>query len=482
MFANVLLTFYRAMTRHKLYAALNVLGLAVGIAVFLILMLFVRFQTSFEQWLPGVRGVYLLRMTGHGLFAPIGVTTSTPPVVLEDLQHDDPHLIGTRAPGFDVKISEGGKLREETLTAVDPSFFSVLDLPLVAGSKATALDSPDNLLISEAKAKQYFGSVQVVGRTLPIAIPRHSGLKTILISDRIVGVLKDLPASSDLKFDFITPLSPRLIGDDAEWRRSWGRLAGTTYLRLAGPAEARALDGQLDSFVDRHARREVSLFGKTAPHDQLQLRTTPLTAQHLNDPKDAAVVAALGGVGLLTLLIAALNYVNLATARSAMRATEVAIRKVMGATRSALMVQFLGESLAVALLAALLATALCELALPAVNVVGGLSLKLRYDGRDGLIPFILATAVVVGLSAGVYPALVLVGFQPAQVLASARSPGRGRMGGRVREVLVTLQFAAAIALIAGTTVIVAQMAHLKHGELGFQREGLIVVPALAIPI
>ena len=476
MFAHALLTLYRSMTRHRLYAALNILGLSVGIAAFLILMLFVRFQTSFEQWLPGARGVYMLRATGRGLFAMIGTSTLTPPVVLEDLQHDDPRLIGTRAMALDVKIADRGKLRPESLKEVDPNFFRVLDLPLVSGNKATALDRPDNLLISESKARQYFGTVQVVGRTLAMTLPRLSGAKTILISGRIVGVLKDMPANSDLTYDFVTPISPRLISDDPHWR-SWGTFSGPTYLRLTGPAQARALDTQFDAFVDRHAFGGENFFQKVTPHTQLQIRTMPLTDLHLMDAKDAAVVAALGGVGLLTLVIAALNYVNLATARSAMRATEVALRKVMGATRGGLMVQFLAESVAVVLLAAVIALALCELALPGVNAIGGLSLKLRYDGADGLLLFVLATAVIVGLTAGAYPALILARFQPAQVLSSTRGPARGRMGARIREGLVTLQFAAAIELIAGTAVVVGQMAYLKHGELGFQREGLIIVPS-----
>ena len=181
---------------------------------------------------------------------------------------------------------------------------------------------------------------------------------------------------------------------------------------------------------------------------------------HLHDggdlsAKDAVLVAALGAVGLLTLLLAAVNYVNLATARAGLRAREVAVRKVMGATEAALVVQFMAEAVIMAALGALLGLALCELALPLVNAAGGLSLKLDYVQDPALPLTILLTVAIIGLGAGAYPALVLSRFQPASVLASAKTPGGGRAGTRVRQALVVLQFAVAIAFTIATSVIVA---------------------------
>ena len=187
------------------------------------------------------------------------------------------------------------------------------------------------------------------------------------------------------------------------------------------------------------------------------------------------VIAALSAVGVLTLLLAAVNYVNLATARAGLRAREVAIRKVMGATPAILFGQFMAESVVTAVLATLIGLALCELALPLVNAAGGLDLHLDYLSLDGPLPPVLIAMAVVGVGAGLYPAAVLSRYRAAQVLASARAPGGGRAGGRVREVLVIGQFAIAIALAVAPGVIVVQMRYLRSADVGFRRDGLIVV-------
>jgi putative ABC transport system permease protein len=213
------------------------------------------------------------------------------------------------------------------------------------------------------------------------------------------------------------------------------------------------------------------------PPTSRRLQLQPLRAVHLNNPVDAATIAALGGVGLLTLLLAGLNYVNLATARSGLRAREVAVRKAQGATQTTLATQFIFEALATAGVAALIGLALCELALPLVNAAGGLALKVDYLGAESIVPVMLATALGVGLAAGVYPALVLSRYQPAEVLASARTPGGGRSGARLREALVIVQFTIAIAFTIATSVIIAQTHYVRGADLGFRRDGLVVVNA-----
>jgi putative ABC transport system permease protein len=282
--------------------------------------------------------------------------------------------------------------------------------------------------------------------------------------------VKDPPKTTDFTFDLITPLKVPTPVQDPAWR-AWGSIELDTYLRMKTPDQARALDADFDRFIDRHAVHDM---GPNA-HKMWRQRTLPLLAEHLVEPKDATVIAALGGVGLLTLLLAAVNYVNLATARAGLRAREVAVRKVMGATVPALIGQFMAEALTTAALGALLGLALCELALPLVNAAGGLSLKLDYLGDPSLPAAVLLAVIVVGLGAGLYPALILARYQPAAVLASAKTPGGGRIGGRVREGLVVFQFAVAIAFTIATGVIVSQTSYLRHADIGFKRDGLIVI-------
>ncbi|HEX7657255.1 MAG TPA: FtsX-like permease family protein, partial [Sphingomonas sp.] len=255
-----------------------------------------------------------------------------------------------------------------------------------------------------------------------------------------------------------------------EWWDHWGSGSLITFLRFRDADAARAFDAALPGFLDRHAFPPGDL--KKGTYFQ---NITPLPALHLASPSDRAIVVTLAIVGLLTLLIAVVNYVNLATARAGLRAREVALRKVLGGTRASIMAQFLGEAVATVALAALIGLALAEAALPLVNAAGGTALSIEYVGRDGVLMPLAVTVIVVGLLAGTYPALVLSGFRPTGVLASARAPGGGRTGARVRRGLVVVQFAIAIAFAIGTAVMFAQVAHLRSADLGFRRDGLIVV-------
>jgi putative ABC transport system permease protein len=232
----------------------------------------------------------------------------------------------------------------------------------------------------------------------------------------------------------------------------------------------------MDRFADRYGGTEQP----GPPHTWATLRIAPLLGEHLTDPTAAMTVTALGAVGALTLLLAAINYVNLATARAGLRAREVALRKVMGATGGKLIIQFMAEAVATVVLAALIGLALCELALPGVNAAGGLSLKLDYLRDSWLWATLLGVIVVVGFGAGLYPALILSRFQPAAVLAASRSPGGGRASGRVREVLVAFQFAVAVAFTTATLVMVSQTYFVRHMDRGFSRDGVVVVPTFAL--
>jgi putative ABC transport system permease protein len=472
MFAHYLLTLYRALSRHRLYAAINVLGLAVGIAVFLVLFLYVRFETSFERWIPHASQISVIRTSRVGAWASQGGDFDTMGGLLVELRADFPQITGARIWPASGAVLDGAKSTPETFEKVDPSFFQVFDLGLVAGDKATLLRTPDDLVLTASKAKQYFGGADPMGRRMTLAF---DGVAHVY---RVAGVLKDPPKSTDLTLDFLVPLADPSPADDPWWRR-WGSEDLQTFVRFARPAEARLLDERLDEFTDRHGLHDLG----PAAHQILRLRTYPLLSMHLHDGRDLngkaeALVTALGLVGLLTLLLAAVNSVNLATARSGLRAREVAIRKVMGARAAMLVAQFLSEAAFTAALSVLLGVALCELTLPLVNAAGGLSLKLDLPADHDLLAVILATVVVIGLGAGLYPALVLSRFQPAGVLAAARTPGGGRLAGRIRQALVVLQFAIAIAFTIATTVILAQTSYIRRADLGFRRDGLIVVTSL----
>jgi len=478
MWAHYLLTLYRSMARHRLYAALNVLGLAVGIAVFLVLMLDVRFETSFDRWIPDAANIYRIDFTYTFPGRPPDYLAGSSGAIGQYFPIDYPRAGSiTRLLDFEGAIANGPLLGTEHKDYVDHNFFDVLDLPLVAGERRTALADPNDVVVTEAIARKYFGTTAVLGRSLTLFYQGKPGLH------RITGVLKDIPLNSHLKLAIVAPLTPAVENDPHVGMDRWGVPICFTYVRFAGPAEARAVAADLPRFVLRRADPGSSYHLERIVH----LSLVPLRDLHFADARlhgpmntgvDVRLVYAAGLVGALTLAIAVLNYVNLATARSALRAKEIALRKVMGATRAALMVQLLAEALAYALMAVLIGLALAELSLPLVNNLGGASLVLTYWGAGGVLPWVLALGVVIGLGAGVYPALLLSRFEPAPVLAATRTPGGGRGAAQVRGVLIGVQFVVAIAFTICTLVIGAQARFIRDADRGFQRDGLIMLKNL----
>ncbi|WP_394652863.1 ABC transporter permease [uncultured Sphingomonas sp.] len=467
-----LLSLYRSLVRHKLYAALNIGGLAVGIAVFLVLGLYVRFETSFEKWLPDYQKVYIVQTNWTLPESPAnGAYPHTMGGLLDQLREDFPGTIGTRIRGGQGggTVLRDGRASSENVAQVDPSFFSVLPIPLVRGSAATALAQPGDVVIDEAIARKYFGDRDPVGQPLTVAVDSAQAY-------RVTGVFRTLPANSDLKLSILVPM-PR-TPPSKNWYR-WGSTTLQTYLRFDDPAAARALEGKLTAFVDRRGTALASPGEKPSAFQQLRL--LPLTRLHLEPQgqesnSKTTTVTTLGLVGLLTLLIAIVNYVNLATARAGLRAREVAMRKALGASRQALIRQFLGEAILTVAIAALGGLIIAELGLPLVNAAGGLRLTIPYGI---VVPALIGLTIVVGVVAGLYPALLLSRFPAAAVLASARSPGGGRTGTRVRETLVVAQFGLAIAFMIGTAVLIAQTRYVRQTDLGFKREGLLVVTSMA---
>jgi putative ABC transport system permease protein len=481
MLAHYLLTLYRSVIRQWLYAALNVFGLAVGIAVFLVLMLDVRFETSFDRWIPGVADIYRIDSIYSFPGRPPDHMAPSSGAIAPALRADYPkagrivRLMDSERP-----VANGLLLDSEHMDYVDADFFDVLDLPLVAGDRRAALAEPGNVVITQTVANKYFGGTSVLGRSLTLF---YHGQPMV---HRITGVLRDIPANSHLKISVVAPLTTALENDPDNSLGQWGAPVTFTYVRFTDPAQARTMAAALPGLVQRRAHDSGP--GATADINKiLRLNMTPVADLHFADAGlmwpmkpgvDVRLVYALALVAALTLAVAVLNYVNLATARSALRAKEIALRKVMGATRGALTAQLLLEAVAYAVVSVLIGLALAELSLPLVNALGGGSLKLTYWGDDSVLPWALALAVAIGLGAGLYPAMLLSRFEPAPVLAAARTPGGGRGQARVRGVLICAQFVVAIAFTICTLVIGAQAGFIREADRGFRRDGLILLDNL----
>jgi putative ABC transport system permease protein len=462
-------SFVRSLARHRFYAALNIGGLAVGVAVFLVLLLFVRFELSFERWMPNHDEVYLIQSAWNVPDSPInGNYFQTMGGLLEHLRDDFPALVGTRIRGGKNggAVQVDGRAVRDNVAQVDGTFFDVFDLPMAAGSSVGALKDPNSVVISESAARRYFGEKNPIGENLSVSLDE---LKTY----RVASVFRDLPDNSDLVVDVLIPL-PRTL-NDPNWF-NWGGASLMTFVRFDSPDAARQFEGKLPNFIDRRARTAL---GENASQ-LLGLKLLALAAMHLTPEGQTTAsrkitVITLSIVGLATLLIAIVNYINLATARVSLRAREVAIRKVVGADHATLRRQFLVESMLTVACAALLGLILTELSLPFINAQAGTTLSIPYF--EALL--VLAGVVIAaGVLAGIYPAVLLSKYEPAAVLMSSRSPSGGKTGALLREVLVVAQFGIATAFLIATTVIIAQINHVRNADLGFDRNGLVTVLSL----
>jgi putative ABC transport system permease protein len=459
MAGSALLTLYRSLTRHRLYAVLNIGGLALGLAVFLVLFLYVQYERGYDRQLPGWDRIWLIN-TKYDFPGFPGVNLTAPLGLLEQLEASYPDLHGVRMDQKqNVGIRDGTNVTQDDIALVEPGYFKLFPYTALQGDPAATLAQPDGVVVTEKVARQYLGAGNPIGKTLTIAFDGSDHIY------RIGAVLKNPPANMTFSSGIFVPLPPLPTDPNAAGS------SPTVFVTLPSQARATQIEGQLPALIDRHPPAGFD----GMPSKFIKLKLVPLSAVHLIEPRDRTIVTTLGAVGLLTLLIAIVNYINLATARAGLRAREVGLRKVLGGTRASLVRQFLGEAIATAAVAALIALAVTELALPFVNAIGGLSLSVTYRGaRSILLPLILLILAVGGL-AGLYPAFILSRFRPAAVLASARAPGGGKAGARLRQALVVLQFAIAIALSIGTAVLAAQTNYLRNADLGFRRDGLIMV-------
>jgi putative ABC transport system permease protein len=469
MLGHLSIAYFRSLRSHRLTAALNFFGLAIGIAVFLTLMLFVRFETSFESWLPQSERLYAVRQTWTLPGVPPRESFSTSGALLEAIQSDFSGTEGVRVMDRLGTVRAGDEAIEEPLKLVDGNFLQIFPYELREGSAARALARPDGLVLSERLALKYFGTVQALGRTIRIAIDGDQRVY------QVTGVLAPMPRQTEIGSELLLRLSPER--QDPATFHNWGAAMLQTFLRFDRPGDAEALERRLPAMVRHRAMPDLG------PHvgEELRLRLVPLRAMHLIEPEDKAMVATIGLVGLLTLLVACINYITLATARAGLRAREIAIRKVVGATRASLLGQFLAEAVATVMIAGALGLALVELTLPSINRIVETNLQLSYLGPDGILLQIVLALLLIGLAAGAYPSILLSRYAPAAVLASAREPSGGRIGTWIREVLVVIQFTIAVAFMIATAIVFTQTRFMRNADVGFNRSGLLLIPSTRNP-
>ena len=474
MWRNYLTVGFRVLTKNRTYAFINIVGLAIGLAACLMILLYVRYETSYDKWLPDsdrvyqVQSIYTDPVTGQ-----VSRQQGTHGVIVEPLAKDFPQIEAiSRADGESPVFLQGGQATFAPMLLAQESFFDILQLPFLHGNRATALKGMDSLVLSRSEAIKRFGTENPVGRTVT-AVRRGEQY-----SLRVTGVFKDIPRNSHLNLNMVARIGERDIA-----QCGWGCINGTVYLKLRPGADPAEIQRQLPAWEKRNIP-PVDIGGKKVSEgDAFDWTLVKVSDVHLSgaegEPErpgnDRTTIVTFGIVALLILGMASVNFVNLATARASQRAREVALRKVLGASRRQLIIQFLGESMLISCAALLLALVLVELLLPALSHFLDAQLSLHYFGTDGVLLPALALLLVVGLAGGLYPAFYLSRYQPAAVLRANQSTAEPQGSGRLRNALVVAQFAVSIGLIICTAIVYAQTSFARQTDPGYRREGLIQI-------
>jgi putative ABC transport system permease protein len=479
MWRNYLTVGFRALLKNRTYAFINIFGLAVGLAACLLLILYVRYETSYDRWLPNAENVYQLQSharnptTGDEFKLQMSQYVAGTALLQSFPEVEARAYVTGTGP---IVLRGGEALAVEEALGTDGRLFDVLDLPLVRGDRRTALARPQDVVLSETEARRLFGSEDPLGKTLTL-VQRGQH-----VDHRVTGVMRDLPRASHLRARMIIRYDPAVwFAEFPDFMTSWGETSGWNYVRLRPGTDVARIHAAMPAWERRNIPpREGTREPGGANEDW---RLVNVRDVHMGEAQlgamspgnDRRTIFTFSVVAFLILLMAVVNFTNLATARASQRAREVALRKVLGAGRRQLIFQFLSESLLLAGVAMLLALTASELLLPPLANFLDADLSMRYLGEGGLLLPIVGLLLLVGAVGGLYPAFYLSRFQPAQVLKANKSASEAAGTGRLRSILVVAQFAVSIGLIICTAIVWSQTVHARSADPGFRREGVIQI-------
>lgn len=458
MLRNYIVVAWRNLLRYKLYSLINVVGLAVGMTCCILMLLWVQDELSFDLFHEKADRIYRIVTENQARTAfPLG----------PQLQKDFPEIeqVVRLSDQWERLVRRGDRqFLERGFVYADPEIFRVFSFPFIKGDPHSALREPLSMIISEEIAAKYFGDADPIGQILTVENEYDYTVN---------GVMKKIPQHSHVHFDFLVTLvgAEEVLWDS--FLSHWGSYNAYTYVLLTPGSDIRALGEKYSQAIVQPIKEKNPELG--LPKLQLQ----PLPDIHLHsadlqldiEPQgDIVFVYVFSAIAAFILLIACINFMNLSTARSAHRAREVGMRKVVGAFRSQLIRQFMGEAFFLAFLAFLFSMVMVEFALPVFNTFVEKELEIGYTGSIGLS--FLGITLLVGIIAGSYPAFLLTAFDPVDVLK-----GVSRTGVRsvfIRRCLVVFQFALSIALIIGTAIVYSQLDFIHHKKLGFDKEHVLV--------
>jgi putative ABC transport system permease protein len=472
MLKNYLKIALRNLFKHKLYSLINVSGLALGIAGSTLMLLFILDELSYERHHEKAERIYaVFNRWNFGNYEATGETIA--PAMAPALKDEYPEIAAAvRCWRWSrpLIICNDKRFYEERFVFADPEVFKVLTFSFISGNAETALREPYSVVLTATAAKKYFGEENPLGKRISFwdnadaSVLRSRAFNGNAFDLAVTGVVEDFPYNSSLEFDFLASFST--FGDTYQ-KEMWST-GPVTYLLLNEGASANALAAKLPTFVEKHIGSELQRAGQ-----QAGLFLVPLKEIHRYFFGGTAYIFALAALAVLILVIGSINFMNLATARSAHRAREVGVRKVVGAGRRQLILQFLGESTVMAFAALPIALVLVEFALPQFNAMTEKRLTLDFAQNAPLLFGLLAMIFLTGIIAGSYPAIFLSKLQADSVLKGSFAPGKRS---RIYRVLTVFQFAVAVILLIAVAVLQEQMEYARTKNLGFDKDQLVVIP------
>lgn len=478
MIKNFFLNSFRNLKKNTGYILINVGGLAIGLTSFLFIALYVINELSYDRFHTNYKNIYRVKVIGRMAGGELNQAITAAPMA-QAMINDYPEIENiTRVTNMGAWLIGYGdkKFNEDGMLFADSTFFDVLDFKMLKGDPHTALTHPKSMVLTEEYAKKYFGDVDPLGQRLTVESD------TVLYT--VTGVMQNVPDNSHIKFDILASMStfPQranntfwishnfytyMILREGTDKEQFQEKIQEMVIKYVGPQLQQAIGQTVDDF-----RKAGNDFGYALePLKDIHLHGAP--QYNLEPSGSASTVYIFIIIAILILAIAVINYVNLATARSAGRAKEVGVRKVSGAGKGSLVFQFLTESVIIVLVAGILATLLVHLLIPAFNTLTGKQITTGLIDSPAGIIYILSLIVFVGVASGFYPAVILSSFNPVDVLKGAMSPGS--ISKRMRWVMVTFQFTVSIVIIIGSIIVYSQLSFITKKDLGFDKENLIVI-------
>ncbi len=477
MVKNNIKVAYRSMMRHKFYSFLNLTGLAISMAACVFIAIYVQDETSYDKHFQNSSKIY--RVAAHLAFADNEFNLpATPDPMAKAMKMDFPEVLEaarTRGNSTEIISVNNQFFQQSGITWADQEFFNIFKFSVIRGDMDHFLDEPNTVVLEESTSKKLFGDTNPIGRI--IRFNEETDLK-------VTGVIEDIPANTHFKYEMFISMLNR---EDAK-QNIWLSNNFITYLELNNSILAETVEGKIPDFVVKHFGPQIKQFTGTDIATEIEAgRQTwnyflqPIESIHLRSNLDFELdnsgsvqyVYMFSIIGFFILLIACINFMNMATARASVRAKEVGIRKVLGSMRKQLIGQFLTESLLNSILAFFMAIGIVYLMLPGFNSLTDKTLTDPIFGADGLWPYLGLAAVLVGLAAGIYPAFVLSSFLPAKVLKGEMAQGNAAKW--MRNGLVVIQFTTSIFLIIGSMFVYSQLDYLQNKELGFNKDQILII-------